>query len=56
MKNIVSFIILGVALIILVFGVTLGLATKNSKEEVTPKQEVSSRKCFRNYFKGEKIL
>ena len=54
MKNIASFIILGVALIILVFGVTLGLATKNSKEEVTPKEEVNSRKCFRNYFKREK--
>lgn len=54
--NIEKIVILGVALIILVFGVTLGLATKNQKEEVTPKQEVSSRKCFRNHFKGEKIL
>lgn len=56
MRNIEKIVILGVALIILVFGVTLGLATKNQKEEVTPKQEVSSRKCFRNHFKGEKIL
>ena len=54
--NIEKIVILGVALIILVFGVTLGLATKNSKEEVTPKEEVNSRKCFRNHFKGEKIL
>ena len=54
--NIEKIVILGVALIILVFGVTLGLATKNQKEEVTPKEEVNSRKCFRNYFKREKIL